>query len=259
MFIKSIGVNYQHNASFVKDCPNGTNEYILLLIKSNALFSLNGKYVKAYPDSVIVYKKNSRQYFCADGEMFVNDWICFDIEECETGFFDEIGISFDTLYRFENTVSIAEYIQTIHYESVANGIYMKEKIDMYLKLTFYKIAELIKDKKSKANSKYSTSLRKIRNEIFLNPTKRRTVKELADGLYISTSYFSHLYKSEFGVSPIADEVKSRVNYAKQLLLYTDNPIKDIAYELNYSDDIQFIQQFKSVTNQTPLQYRKHSK
>lgn len=258
MYIKSIGVNYRHNAGFVKNCPNGTDEYILLLIKSNALFKLNGKYVKAEPNSVIVYKKHSQQYFCADGEMFANDWICFDIEDCETDFFKEIGISFDTLYKLENAVAIADHIQTIHYEYITNELYMKEKIDVYLKFTFYKIAELIKDTNSKYN-KYTVALREIRNEIFLNPTKRRTVKELAYRLHISTSYFSHLYKSEFGSSPIADEVSSRMNYAKQLLLYTDNSIKNVAYELNYSDPIQFIQQFKSVTKQTPLQYRKCSK
>lgn len=87
IYLKSIGVDYRHDASFVKNCPNGTDEYILLLIKSNALFMLDDERVRATPNSVIVYKKYSKQYFCADGEPFANDWICFDAEKDELSFF----------------------------------------------------------------------------------------------------------------------------------------------------------------------------
>lgn len=70
------------------------------------------------------------------------------------------------MYKLENAVAISEYIQAIHYESVACGIYMDEKIDMYLKLAFYKIAELIKDIDIGAVGKYSALLKTIRNDIF---------------------------------------------------------------------------------------------
>ena len=60
------------------------------------------------------------------------------------------------------------------------------------------------------------------------------------------------------MAPIADMIHSRIEYAKDLLSSSDYTVKMIADELSYPSDIQFIQQFKSVTGQTPKTYRKHA-
>lgn len=259
MFVKSIGINYRHNKDFVKNFPHGTNEYILLLLKSKALFKIDGKIIHAEPNSIIVYKKYSPQFFCADGEVFINDWICFDIDASECGFFNNVGICFDTIYKLDDTVGVSEFIQSIHNESIADSMYMRENISAYFKLLFYKIAELIHNKSAIGINNYSVQLKKIRNMIYNNPTQKWSVQELADEIHLSVSYFQHLYKAQFNVSPISDVINSRMKYAKYLLCSTDYSVNAIATELNYSRDIQFIQQFKSLTNQTPLQYRKYSK
>lgn len=259
MFIKSIGINYRHNVNFVKNFPNGTNEYILLLIKSKALFKIDGKIIHADPDSIIVYKKYSPQFFGADGEEFINDWICFDIDASECDFFDNVGISLDTIYKLDDTVGVSDFMQAIHNESIAESMYMRENISAYFKLLFYRIAELIHSKSAVGINNYSTKLKVIRNMIYNNPTKKWSAGELADEMHLSVSYFQHLYKAQFNVSPISDVINSRMKYAKYLLCSTDYSINAIATELNYGSDIQFIQQFKSLTKQTPLQYRKSSK
>ena len=49
--------------------------------------------------------------------------------------------------------------------------------------------------------------------------------------------------------------RSRMEYAEYLLVYTDQSVGQIADELGYSSDVQFIQQFNKFTGQTPGKYR----
>ncbi|MFZ6010772.1 MAG: helix-turn-helix domain-containing protein [Bacteroidota bacterium] len=44
--------------------------------------------------------------------------------------------------------------------------------------------------------------------------------------------------------------------AKKLLLYTDKTAKEISFELNFSDPVQFSRLFKNATGQTPVEFKK---
>ncbi len=45
--------------------------------------------------------------------------------------------------------------------------------------------------------------------------------------------------------------------AKKLLLYTDKSAKEISYELNFSDPVQFSRLFKNVTGHSPVDFKKN--
>ncbi|MBX2900516.1 MAG: helix-turn-helix domain-containing protein [Cyclobacteriaceae bacterium] len=44
--------------------------------------------------------------------------------------------------------------------------------------------------------------------------------------------------------------------AKKLLVYTDKSAKEISFELNFSDPVQFSRLFKNVCGQTPIEFKK---
>ena len=92
--------------------------------------------------------------------------------------------------------------------------------------------------------------------IYDKPQAKWQVAELSQEIGISPSQFQRIYKARFGVSPIADTIAARIEYAKYLLTSTDYTVSRISEELNYKSDIQFIQQFKSVMKTTPSKYRK---
>lgn len=43
MIIINVGYNHCHDADFFIDRPNGSGDYLLLLLKTNSIFNLNGK------------------------------------------------------------------------------------------------------------------------------------------------------------------------------------------------------------------------
>jgi AraC family transcriptional regulator of arabinose operon len=255
MHIRSIGVNHSHGPDFIKDRPNGTGEYILLLVKTKAVFRFGENEIHTRPDSLIVYRKGSPQYFRADNGTFVNDWICFDVEEGESSFFDGVEIKLDTIYEVKDSVSLSSLIKILFQEYLSDGVHKSEVISGYLKILFYKISECI-SAQNRNWSFYGAKLDGLRSMIYSDPRVKRTVAELAEKTGLSESQFQRLYKSRFGVSPIADTVAARIEYAKYLLASTDHTVSRISEELNYKSDIQFIQQFKSIVKTTPSKYRR---
>lgn len=84
-----------------------------------------------------------------------------------------------------------------------------------------------------------------------------------NGLLEMTGYSrGHLYKlmKESYEITIHDYIREiRIQKAKNMLLYSDTSYTEIAYELGYSNQSHFIAEFRKITGNTPLEYRKRSK
>lgn len=86
-------------------------------------------------------------------------------------------------------------------------------------------------------------------------TEKISVDELAEQFYLSPSYLSHAFREWTGNSPKQYIMKSRIAYAKELLITTDLSISDVALRSGFYDTSNFIRYFKKETNTTPLRYR----
>ena len=61
-----------------------------------------------------------------------------------------------------------------------------------------------------------------------------------------------------GLSSPSDFIKNRIiTEAKRYLIYTNNPVKHIAYSLGFNDSAYFTRFFKKATSVSPLQFRKN--
>ena len=78
---------------------------------------------------------------------------------------------------------------------------------------------------------------------------------LAEKIYLSKHYLSHLFKEEMGVSPIKYLTQKRLEESKRLLRESDLPITKIAATVGYADPIYFSQFFKKQMGCSPNEYR----
>lgn len=85
-----------------------------------------------------------------------------------------------------------------------------------------------------------------------------TVKYFADRICLSPNYFGDLIKKETGKTPQEYIQNKIIETAKEQILYTDNTISQIAFDLGFQYSQHFIRVFKKNTGQTPLEYRKCS-
>lgn len=82
-----------------------------------------------------------------------------------------------------------------------------------------------------------------------------TLEDVADYLYINTSYFSHLFKKQTGQNFIDYVNEARVKKAAELIRETNYRIKDISLMVGYSNFSYFNKVFKSIIGVKPLLYR----
>jgi AraC-like DNA-binding protein len=84
-----------------------------------------------------------------------------------------------------------------------------------------------------------------------------TLKIVAEQVHLSETYLTYLFKNETGKSfkPLLEEF--RIENAKNLLSYTDLPLKTIAFRSGFLDQVHFGKRFKAFTRMTPAQFRKY--
>ena len=81
-------------------------------------------------------------------------------------------------------------------------------------------------------------------------------EELADTVYLTSDYLSHLFKKETGYSLTNYIIHERIEKAKLLLAQKSMSIRDVASACGFDNVSYFSKQFRSITGMTPREYRK---
>ena len=87
-----------------------------------------------------------------------------------------------------------------------------------------------------------------------------TITELAKRFHVSDTYIKTSFKGVYGV-PIMSYMRIQImQAAAQLLIHTEQPIAEIAYEFGYNNTSKFAAAFQKIMGDTPSEYRKeHTK
>lgn len=85
--------------------------------------------------------------------------------------------------------------------------------------------------------------------------KIRLSDYLSERLFHDYSYLSNLFSSVEGVTIEHYFISQKIEKAKELLVYDELTLTQIAFRLGYSSVAHLSRQFKKVTGQTPSQFR----
>ena len=83
-----------------------------------------------------------------------------------------------------------------------------------------------------------------------------SVALLAGQMACSVPHLHRLCRQLFGMGPMAWLTQLRMNKARQLLLYTNWPLGELASRVGYSDGANFANRFRRLTGQTPGAFRR---
>lgn len=101
------------------------------------------------------------------------------------------------------------------------------------------------------NTKFINMLEWIR----INIQSDISIDELAGRFNFNKDYISRLFKRHLGVSVTKYINGMKVSKAKEFLCLTEKSIKEIAYDLGFSDEKYFMKLFKEYENITPSEFR----
>ncbi|TCP21185.1 AraC-like DNA-binding protein [Tenacibaculum skagerrakense] len=79
---------------------------------------------------------------------------------------------------------------------------------------------------------------------------------IAEKLDYDYTYLSNLFSEVKGITIQHFIIKHKIERAKELILYDELNLTEIAYKLNYSSVAHLSNQFKKVTGNTPTYYKK---
>lgn len=87
-----------------------------------------------------------------------------------------------------------------------------------------------------------------------NPIDRKKLLTLSSESKLGKDYFTKLFHRQVGMSPKSYWLKSRMEYARFLLVH-GNEVKSVAAELGYSDPFVFSRLFKKVHGMSPSSFK----
>ena len=96
---------------------------------------------------------------------------------------------------------------------------------------------------------------RVLNYVDRNVKEGIGLDEAAEYANMSSSYFSKFFKRITGVNFITYMMDGKISEAKDMLIDTDMPVINIAYELSYSETNYFGKAFKKKVGVTPTEYR----
>jgi AraC-like DNA-binding protein len=85
------------------------------------------------------------------------------------------------------------------------------------------------------------------------------MKRLAQELCVSYSWFRHSFATHTGLSPHQYLLELRLVRARSLLAETELPVKEIALQTGFEDELYFSRLFRQKLNLTPTQWRNRSR
>ena len=141
MTIHNLGYHFQHPSNFKINRPNGSGDYVLLILPTKSFFVLNGETVYVEANSLMIYRKGTPQFYGAMDEIFINHWIHFDLTEEEEAELNHLQIPFDLPIPCGDITAFAQIIKQMYMEKYSVNPRKEESLLLYFKLLWIKIEE----------------------------------------------------------------------------------------------------------------------
>ncbi|MGN1403354.1 MAG: helix-turn-helix transcriptional regulator [Ruminococcus sp.] len=258
MRMDEIGYHHRHDTSFVIDRPNGAGDWLLLIMKTPAIFRIDGIDVHTKANSFLMYTPEYPEHYTPDGEEYIDDWMHFGPDEEEQQLIQQLKIPLNLAVHLGDISNVSTILRNMCYEYYSAHLHRVEIVNLYFRMLLYKLHEQMEIAHPSAvlsESVYGERLIWIRECIYRWPEREWNIDALAKELSLSRSRFQHLYAETFGSSVTQDLIQSRIQKACELLNQKKLSLEEIAQLCGYSSTSYFIRQFKQATGKTPSQFR----
>lgn len=255
MIIKMIELDAAAGEDFHFKNAEARNGHLFVRFKSDAMVLTKKGMECAKSGNFIFYNKEETVEYSSLNGKFSHDYFRFEMEDDENMF----DLPTSTLFNYPLAGKAEEILRilAIEYYSVSKSRNLT--LDLLGKAFLLSAGECIEKYNSSNNENVRYfELVKLRTEILSAPQQNYKIKEIADKVYMSPSYFQNIYKKTFGTSCINDIINARIKKAIYLLTSTNKTEAEIAELCGYNSVEHFIRQFKKIKGISPSKYKKNN-
>ena len=151
---------------------------------------------------------------------------------------------------------VEDILGKIKLEYLTPSEWQQRMLTAYLTVFLTYLSRLYTEQfKSKDTSSAKVLLQQYQEKINQHFREMREVSEYASLLNISPGHLSEVVKAQSGKPAIKHIHERLMLEARRLLFHTNNSLKEIAFDLGFSDASYFNRFFKRETGSTPADYR----
>ena len=155
---------------------------------------------------------------------------------------------------------VGEFVTRIRDELAGTGLAHAEMLLSYLKILLVRATRLKREQQGSSaggstGGRLPPPLPELRELVETHYRRLHAPADYADLLNTTPKALGRLVKAHLGKT-LTELIQQRVlNHAKWELLHTLRPVKEVAREVGYDDELYFSRLFKKATGQAPTEFR----
>lgn len=235
---------------------------IIYLSEGEGNFIINNRPYLAKKGDILIYNRGIlhdeksnpqnplKTYFCGVGNLF--------IEGLEEGQLVADSVS-PVIHADKYSYKIENYLSNI-FEECSSQVLGYETVCQHLLVSLIILVLRIASVKDESVNNNPESLGfQIKEYIDKNYTRDLSLEDIANHVYLSPYYISHIFKKELGLSTINYLINRRIGEAKKLLLTTGLTVEEISSRVGYENVNYFSMLFKKIAGISPGKFRQDNK
>ena len=155
----------------------------------------------------------------------------------------------------ENAGMVEETMRRICEEKNVGGMYSEKMLGLLLQMLLLSVCRAEPRLLLSENGGDFDMIFSIKQKFETDYRKNYSLREIADEYHISCSRLSHLFREVTGKPVMGYLMSCRIAGAKHMLAETEIPVGTVAENCGFSDFSNFSRTFRSVTGQSPSDFR----